>query len=358
MKTIMALLKWRIGWNNRSTGIGRSLLAAVAVLIATTATHHIGAAAGTTATPSGRTFAALPAGSGQLSLINIHMNNGTSGWAMSPTALLRTVDGGSHWHAVTPSGLKMQPNFVPAASYLNPNTAWISDGFQPNHPGIFRTTNGGQTWQHTTLPLPGQSAGGLDIKQIDFIDAKHGWILENLGGGAGTFYFALLHTADGGAHWSTVADGNQSPPAQGAYPRNVQGIGFQNTSNGWTTVVIPAGPQLSGMYRTTDGGHIWQRVTLPMSGAFQNGFYDVEPPAFFSANKGATVVASETAVGLYVTSNGGATWAPTTPLHLKVSFSVANPLSANVIDQTHAWVAVNSSLYFTSDLGRHWTSLA
>jgi photosystem II stability/assembly factor-like uncharacterized protein len=326
----------------RSSRIWLGLLAALAVVLPTTASHAM---------------ATRAASAPQVSLVSIHMNSGQSGWATSATALLRTTDGGTKWHAVTPSGLKIQPNIVPAASYLNSTTAWISDGFPTSNPGVYRTTDGGQTWQHSVLPPPARNAGPLSIKQIDFIDPRHGWLLEGLGGGAGTFYFALLRTTDGGAHWAAIAGGNEDPPAPGAYPRNVQGISFQNSKSGWTTVVIFAGPQLSGMYHTADGGHTWRKVLLPMTGAFKIGFFDIEPPTFFGANKGATLVASDTAAGLYVTGNGGMTWAPTTPLHMKVNVASAHPPSANLLDQKHAWIVVDSRLYFTSDLGRHWMSL-
>jgi photosystem II stability/assembly factor-like uncharacterized protein len=292
----------------------------------------------------------------------MHFVSATTGWGTTDTALVRSTDAGATWHAVTPAGLTIKPLFTPAADSLDADHAWVADAFQSPRPGIFHTTDGGRTWQHATLPVPLRSAGPLGVGQIDFVDSQHGWALEDLGGGAGSFYFALFRTTDGGAHWSGMAGGTlQEPPAPGAYPRNVQAIHFDSTSSGWTSVVIYAGPQLSGIYHTSDGGHVWRKVALPQTGAFSGGFFGVLSPDFFDARHGTLAVAAATAVGLrvtvglYITGDGGITWAPTSPLTVKMTPGFPGQFSADIVDASHVWVIAGSHLYFTADLGRHWS---
>jgi photosystem II stability/assembly factor-like uncharacterized protein len=303
--------------------------------------------------PTGATHAAAAT---PLNLTSVHFVSSTIGWGMTGAALLRTVDGGATWQAVTPHGLKVSPPFPPAATYFDATHAWITDGAQGETPGIFRTADGGHTWKHATLPAPAQSAGPIDISQIDFVDATHGWTLEDLGGGAGTFYFRLLRSTDGGAHWSQIAGGIQPPPTAGAYPTNVQGITFDSATSGWTSVVVFAGPQQSGLYHSTDAGRTWRKANLPMTGVFSDGFFGVQTPIFFDSRHAVTFISNQTAIGIYVTGDGGATWTPSTPLVVKPILSAAAPFATDVVDPQHTWLIVGSHFFFFSaDLGRHWS---
>lgn len=290
----------------------------------------------------------------RVNLTSVHFVSSTTGWGLTDTLVVRSTDAGAVWHNVSPAGLSTK--YVPLGAYfLNANDAWVADNASLTKPGIFRTTNGGRTWQRTVLPLPTVSGGPISISQIDFIGSQQGWALESLGGGAGSFYFALLHTTDGGAHWSFIAQGPNNPPTPGAFPRNVQGIHFDSATSGWTTVVIFAGPQLSGAYHSTDGGRTWQKVTLPMTGAFSMGFLNVQPPVFFTRTQGALIVGTDKAIGIYTTANGGATWTATTALNVAVPLASPLPIAADLVDPAHGWVIVGSHFYFTADLGRHWS---
>jgi photosystem II stability/assembly factor-like uncharacterized protein len=293
--------------------------------------------------PSGGTHAAPPA---PANLTSVHFVSPSVGWGMSTTTLLRTMDGGSTWHAVTPAGIKIRSSFPPAANFLDATHAWISDGAQTDTSGVYRTSDGGLTWKHATLPVPAQSAGPIDIAQIDFVDAAHGWVLEDLGGGAGTFYFRLLRSTDGGAHWSQIA---------GDYPTNVQGITFDSSSSGWTSTVVFAGPQMSGLYHSTDVGRTWHKANLPMTGAFSAGFFWVQTPIFLNARHAVTFVSNQTAISTYATSDAGATWKLSPPLMVKPMLSAAQPFVSDVVDAQHAWLVVGSRFYFSADLGRHWS---
>jgi photosystem II stability/assembly factor-like uncharacterized protein len=290
-----------------------------------------------------------------IDLTSIHFVSSTTGWGLTDTMVVRSTNAGAIWNKVTPPGLSIKAYLRQGAYFLNANDAWVANSASITKPGIFRTTNGGRTWQQTIPPAPALSGGPVVISQIDFINSQQGWALESLGGGAGSFYFALLHTADGGAHWSFIAQGPGNPPTPGAYPRNVQGINFDSATSGWTTVVIFAGPQLSGAYHSTDGGRTWLEVTLPLTGAFSMGFLNVQPPVFFDTTHGALVVGTDKAVGIYVTTDGGTTWTPTAPLIGSVPLASPQPISAELVDPAHGWVIVGTHFYFTPDLGLHWS---
>jgi len=300
--------------------------------------------------------AARGASAPHLTLTTIHFVSGTTGWGTSDTALLRTDDGGRTWRPVTPPGATIGPLFPPAAAFEGATDVRIATAFPNANPRIFRTADGGRTWAQFVLPVPSLSGRPLGISELDFINRRQGWAVESLGGGVGSFSFALFRTADGGAHWSSVAqtprDARTTP---GAYPRNVQGIHFDSATSGWTTTVIFANPQLSGLFHSTDGGHTWRKVPLPTVGAFSGGFVAVEPPIFFDARDGALIVATSTALGIYSTHDGGKAWAPTIPSQAALPLIATQPFSNDFVDARHVWIVAGSRLYFTGDLGRHWS---
>jgi len=137
----------------------------------------------------------------------------------------------------------------------------------------------------------------------------------------------------------------------------VQAVHFDSPTDGWTSVVIYAGPQLNGLYHSTDAGHTWQKVSLPLTGAFGEGFFNVGSPVFFDAHHGAVAVANQAAAGLYVTTNGGASWKLSGAFPATIQPGSPGQFSADILDSLHTWVIAGSNLYFTPDLGRHWTSV-
>ena len=291
-----------------------------------------------------------------LNLTSMHFVTASIGWGTGDTAVVRTANGGTTWRNVTPPGLTLRSAFPPATEFLNSKDAWIGDTVLAARPGVYRTTDGGTTWTHVTLPPPSRSAGPVGVGQIDFVDSLHGWVLEDLGGGAGTFYFALYRTTDGGAHWTLAAGGGvQNPPMPGAFPHNVSGIRFVSPSEGWTSVTILPGPQLSGIFHSVDGGHTWRAVSLPMAGAFSSGFLGVEPPVFYAARQGIAAVSTNAAIGLFLTGDGGKTWSATSPLSAKPAVGASQPFVTDVVDAQHIWIEAGGQYFFTNDLGRHWS---
>src|SRR6266516_6641100 len=102
----------------------------------------------------------LAGGSG--TLISLHMINLTTGWALGEHAILRTSDGGLQWKNVTPPNAVLTRESI--ADFLTASLAWVAT---PQTNGttaqVLRTTDGGQTWQMSTLQA-------TFLKQITFID--------------------------------------------------------------------------------------------------------------------------------------------------------------------------------------------
>jgi hypothetical protein len=234
------------------------------------------------------------------------MIDASKGWAYGP---LRTADGGSTWVNVSPPSI---PNRTPINDefFLDYMHAWVAEtaGMSTacaDHVVIFRTADGGRTWQQSK-PIPVRFSDTKDyiwapttsgVNWFSFIDAENGWLLigsghaaaAELGGspGFGQSWTVgdLYRTADGGLHWTHVSSdpGSQLGCEVGA------GISFSTMTTGWIASTC-------GLLVTHDGGTVWSRQPLNITPTL--------PPTFFDERSG-VVFGTE---GLLVTSDGGATW--------------------------------------------------
>ncbi|MGA2490234.1 MAG: hypothetical protein ABSF99_08620 [Anaerolineales bacterium] len=129
------------------------------------------------------------------------------------------------------------------------------------------------------------------LARIDFQDENRGWgIAVNASG-------YVVRTVDGGRTWL-----NATPPGTAA-------IGFSasltilNANTAW--VLVPQADYFSGtLYRTSDGGIIWNSSPVPFGGGFLQ-FLNASTGRLL-ADRGAE--AGSEAVELFQTSDGGATW--------------------------------------------------
>ncbi len=130
--------------------------------------------------------------------------------------------------------------------FFNESTGFIAGTVSD---GIFKTTNGGQTWTNTPLPFypsnplaPDNKAGF--VTQIRMIDELHGWLTCELDRyDSFPVYPGLYKTTDGGASWNFVAnvkenfsDVYQTPRALVLCSRDIDagGTGYISLDNGLT----------------------------------------------------------------------------------------------------------------------------
>ena len=307
-------------------------------------------------------------------LSSLHMIDATTGWALGVdqpgglNRILRTTDGGTHWQDVTPLPRTIayqKTTYVGEPYFLNACVAWVALLQPGNAPALlFRTGDGGETWQQSTLP-------GSEIGGIDFIDAQTGWltvdVLKNGKFAEEDFY----HSVDGGQSWTKIAISSpvtNNQPGALPFANADNNPTFINPTTGWITGALSVynNPRL---YITRDGGRTWHQQLLPPpsngdSRIFKAGTV-VWQPQFFSASEGILPVSfwSTSSLDVYVTHDGGNSWQDTSLLrfpansNLDVYAPTPDPI---FMDSNHGWVggpSVEPFLYVTSDGGKHWTKI-
>ena len=295
----------------------------------------------------------LAGGSG--SLISLHMIDLTTGWALSEHAVLSTTDGGLQWKNVTPPNIQLTRESI--ADFLTASLAWVAT---PQTNGttaqVLRTTDGGQTWQQSTIQA-------TFLKQITFIDSQHGWILSSWSATGGPAEaVSVFHTSDSGKTWSNVANAlpastDTPPPGHLPFGGRKSGIHFLNSSTGWITGTAVVN-DLVLLYVSQDGGSTWYQQSLSLPSGVPSAQLSLLSPTFFSATDGILpIIFSDLITGrgiatdILVTHDGGTTWKSTMPLPAAVG-------TIDFVDMQQGWVTDGMVLYSTSDGGQHWAKLS
>ena len=291
----------------------------------------------------------------------------TTGWAVVPPAKLwRTGDAGAHWRDVSPPSLTAREPESPGESqfFLDGNHAWVAeiglsaDGGPGGYAAVFRTSNGGRTWQQgESVPDPELTVA----TSLYFIDSMHGWFLmseanpANLGAPP-----TLYSTSDGGLHWKLTSSGAARPDSWCG-----QHMSFATVNTGW--IASECDQEVPIVSVTHDGGATWQVQRLPLTTAHAScPCYFQNPPQIFDGLHGIFVLYGLPGA-LLVTSDGGTTW-------IARALPGEEQMAVDFVDPGHGWAVGGSSsqlnktgsltapsgplpLYQTDDGGATWNLL-
>ena len=156
---------------------------------------------------------------------------------------------------------------TPSTLYAGAFLAWPGDGFGASVPtipnGLFKSTNGGATWVHSSSGLPqlrGPGSSQYDVLALT-IDPAHPQVLY---AGASDLYSAsggnngsVFKSINGGASWSEVGTGISG--------QDVRALVLDTADvSGNTVYAGTSGSSANpgGVFRTTDGGITWNSFSL------------------------------------------------------------------------------------------------
>ena len=308
--------------------------------------------AGCTSNPTGTPAAASPtpgipdAPSAEgADILLFYMVDTQNGWALTTTQVLRTVDGGGNWYDVTPEGLA-SVDYVPFYA-LDEQTFWflIPDLNQEKASVLYRTSDGGQTWESFETPL------GTALLQ--FLDAETGFAMSDLGVAAGSQAVAILKTTDGGATWEVIFAHQGGIEQDLPFNGQKYGMTFSDPSHAWIGGNIPMQGYIY-FYGSQDGGRTWAYKDIPsLPDAYREFFTGVNAPIFFSETEGILPVdlyGSSYSRIFYRTTDGGLTW---TPGERVISLGLYSTVS---FDTIFLWTG-SPKFYVSHDSGQTWQTI-
>ena len=275
----------------------------------------------------------------------LHMLDINNGWALTDTAVVRSVDGGATWYDVTPASLNGAPV---GPFFLNASTAWLAAmGADPNTGTLYHTTDGGATWTSTAVPFGGGS--------IMFVDPMDGWELIGLSAGMSHEAVSVFRTSDGGTTWSKVF--TDDPGASGTSDSlplvgDKNGITALDGNHAWVTGAQPT-DNFIYIYTTSDGGATWTLQDLTIPAGYNGAMTGPSLPVFFGANEAVLPVllfATNTGTDFYISHDGGQTWTATTPVAQAGFLAVASATDLFVWDGS-------APLNVSHDAGASWSTV-
>jgi photosystem II stability/assembly factor-like uncharacterized protein len=283
--------------------------------------------------------------------VDIRFFNELDGWGVTETYIVRTNDGGITWYNVTPPDLEEIGSTV-QTFILDKDHAWVQkpdfNNF-PNNGLLYHTADGGLTWSISSTPFSGGD--------LSFIDADNGWMLADLGVGAGSNAVAVFQTGDSGETWTrTYTNDPNDPEAADSLP--LGGLKSDlvpiNMQTAWVGGVIYS-PGTVYLFRTDDGGQTWAPVSLELpAGAeeFELGI-DRDQLHFVSASDGYLIVrmsGDSTQTAVYVTSDGGDTWTLMPTL-------IPNAGQSDFLSAEEGIIYNGEQFYVTRDAARTWATV-
>ena len=209
-----------------------------------------------------------------VNILEITMIDGGVGWGIGripgskDKLVLRTVDGAKNWRNVTPSQVIYDNAGMVSditACFRDADHAWLifidENGFDAKKGlSVWRTSDGGRTWESVPLPVTPASFQYFKDAKIDFLDIQTGWIFADVARIEGREYVGLFTTYDGGQSWTTmVASNTGNMPS--ATRKN--GAVFRDNLEGWITGENSVSDPSAVLWHTFDGGNSWYQQLFP-----------------------------------------------------------------------------------------------
>ena len=227
--------------------------------------------------------------------------------------VFKTTDGGETWVPVTDKYFGGTIGAV-AVSESNPDVVYVGTGEYDirgnvsHGDGMFKSTNAGKTWSAAGLTSSRQIARvRIDPRDPNVVYAAvlgHVWAPDTARG--------IYKSTDGGAHWRRVLFRNDSTGAtelvlDPSHPNVLYAALWQAGRTPWTLVSGGAG---SGIFKSTDAGEHWTEITRAQGmprGIIGNVGIAVSPanPARLWA-----IVEADSG-GVFRSDDGGASWTRT-----------------------------------------------
>ncbi len=244
-----------------------------------------------------------------------------------------------------------------AVAPSDPRIVWVGTGEANTRQssswgdGVYKSTDGGATW--TKMGLGDTRSIGRIVVDPGNADVVYVAAQGHLWGPNAER--GVFKSTDGGRTWQKVLFIDENTGANDividpANPQVLYASTYQRQRTAWG---FNGGGKRSGIYKTTDGGATWTRLTsgLPSGdmGRIALSLYAKEPNVVY-----ASVEAHQGEQGIYRTLDGGATWEKTSSLNTRPNYF--SQIRVDPTDRQHVYtLGSNRGFYFSDDGGTKFT---
>jgi photosystem II stability/assembly factor-like uncharacterized protein len=282
--------------------------------------------------------------------------------------VFKSTDGGRKWQPLnqgiaTRRGLTREafPIFCLTIDAHRSSTVWAGT---KDEGGLFKSNNGGQSWQEMTNGLPANKSGltfrGITVhphdRNIVYASAEiSSWVWAGKllkGKQAEKTRGVVYRTVDGGGHWQQVWEGANLARYIIIHPDDPRiiyistGIFDREAANTTQT-----NDGAIGIYRSMDGGQTWQQINNGLKNRYVGSlFMHPDNPKVLLAGTGMNQWWQD--AGVYLTVDAGQSWQCTLKgdVITAVEFAPGGPPYI-------AYAGSAKSIYRSADMGQSWTRM-
>jgi photosystem II stability/assembly factor-like uncharacterized protein len=271
----------------------------------------------------------------------------------------RTTDAGQNWVPIADRFLAVGSMGAVEVSLSNPDVIYVgggSDGLRSNvsiGDGVYKSTDAGRTWTHIGLRDVG-NIGGIRVHpsnpDIAFVAAIGNPFKP-------TNERGLYRTADGGKTWQRVLYVSDSTGAvdvefQPGNPNTLYASMWRAERKPWTII---SGAREGGVYKSTDGGSTWKKLT----NGLPNQLVGKSNVAVTAADPNVVWVLMEAKPGngLYRSTDAGESFTLASDYAQLITrpFYYTN-ITAHPKDANTVWVGAEG-FHLTTDGGKTWRAM-
>ena len=229
-------------------------------------------------------------------------------------SLLKTTNGGQDWRLIEIGDFGNEIFYPQTIWFTNRLNGWIGCDLGGGWGGLYRTTDGGESWQP-------QDENLHDLSDIFFLNDTLGWFAGH----------DIHRTTNRGESWELLLDVSTEV---------LSSVFFTSKDSGWAGGYI-------GVYQTTDGGVTWD-VVRPFGEDFNT--YDIQ---FLTSSLGWVIGSLGGDGTILKTTDGGSAWEN----QIDSTYPYFYFESLFMADEENGWVICNdfwNSLLHTSNGGNTW----
>lgn len=240
--------------------------------------------------------------------------------------VFKSSNGGETWHAIN-AGLSNTTVQILAIDPLTPTTLYAGTWGG----GVFKSSNGGETWSAINTGL----SDAMFIDNLIIASQTPSTLYLSAGSGG------VFKSTNGGEIWSAAQTRTTQPSS------NILTL----VNDPVTDTILYAGTQSDGIFKSTNGGEDWSTMKMKYRGLgdlrVQTLAIDPQTPT--------TLYAGTAADGAFKNTDSGESWYTINtgmPIHFNIRTLAIDPITPTTL-----YAGTNAGIFKSLDGGKHWNAI-